>query len=89
MIPRYFSQENLTAKLVNSNIDPQAPLLVSFEFEKAQTLLGLLIVTYHKPDLSVKVMIMMMMLILNVVLMVLIVAYELNFQRVSLKTTNV
>ena len=62
-------QENLTARLVNSNIDPQAPLLVSFEFETAQTLLGLLIVTYHKPDLSVKVMIMMMMMMMLMTLL--------------------
>ena len=61
-------QENLTARLVNSNFDPQAPLLVSFEFETAQTLLGLLIVTYHKPDLSVKVMTMMMMIMLMTLL---------------------
>merc|ERR1719422_1516709 len=32
----------------------QAPLLISFEFEQPPTLIGLHIVSYHKPDLSIK-----------------------------------
>ena len=35
----------------------KAPLLISFEFAAAQTLLGVLIVVYNKPELSVQVMI--------------------------------
>ena len=38
----------------------KAPLLISFEFAAAQTLLGVLIVVYNKPELSVQVMIKVM-----------------------------
>ena len=45
-----------------SNFHCQGPLLISFQFTAAQALLGLLIVVYHKPDLSVQVMLLMLII---------------------------